>query len=71
MAKFAEDYLISFPLLLGSAASFTRFGGADLLGVPTTLIYDQRGAIVVRHTGSVSRDMIEKFIASQEAEGKQ
>ena len=71
VAKFAEDYLISFPLLLGSAASFTRFGGADLLGVPTTLIYDQRGAIVVRHTGSVSRDMIEKFIASQEAEGKQ
>jgi thiol-disulfide isomerase/thioredoxin len=63
VAKFAEDYLISFPLLLGSAESFTRFGGADLLGVPTTLIYDRKGAIVVRHTGSVTRDMIERFIA--------
>jgi len=63
VAKFAEDYLISFPLLLGSAETFTRFGGADLLGVPTTLIYDRKGAIVVRHTGSVTRDMIERFIA--------
>ena len=68
VAKFAEDYLIGFPLLLGSAESFTRFGGADLLGVPTTLIYDPKGAIVVRHTGSVSRRMIENFIAKSEAE---
>jgi thiol-disulfide isomerase/thioredoxin len=63
VAKFAEDYLIGFPLLLGAAETFTRFGGADLLGVPTTLIYDRKGAIVVRHTGSVTRDMIERFIA--------
>ena len=68
VAKFAEDYLIGFPLLLGSAESFTRFGGADLLGVPTTLIYDPNGAIVVRHTGSVSRRMIENFITKSEAE---
>ena len=68
VAKFAEDYLIGFPLLLGSAKSFTRFGGADLLGVPTTLIYDPKGAIVVRHTGSVSRRMIENFIAKAETE---
>ena len=68
VAKFAEDYLIGFPLLLGSAESFTRFGGADLLGVPTTLIYDPNGAIVIRHTGSVSRRMIENFITKSEAE---
>lgn len=68
VAKFAEDYLIGFPLLLGSAESITRFGGADLLGVPTTLIYDPNGAIVVRHTGSVSRRMIENFITKSEAE---
>ena len=69
--KFAEDYLISFPLLLGSAESFTRFGGADLLGVPTTLIYAPDGAIVVRHTGSVTREMIEHFIAQSDLEKKQ
>lgn len=68
VAKFAEDYLINFPLLLGSADSFTRFGGADLLGVPTTLIYDPKGAIVVRHTGGVTSRMIENFIAKAEAE---
>lgn len=63
VAKFAEDYLISFPVLLGSAETFTRFGGADLQGMPTTLVYDRKGAIVVRHIGSVTRDMIERFIA--------
>jgi peroxiredoxin len=67
VAKFAQDHPIGFPLLLGSAESFTRFGGADLQGVPTTLIYDPKGAIVVRHAGSVTRDMIERFIAKVEA----
>lgn len=62
VARFSENYLISFPLLLGSEEAFTRFGGADLLGVPTTLIYDPNGAIVARHIGSVSRDMLERFI---------
>lgn len=66
VAQFAQDYLISFPLLLGSAEAFTRFGGADLQGVPTTLIYDPQGAIVVRHTGSVTRDMVERFIKSEQ-----
>ena len=68
VTKFAQDYLISFPLLLGSAKDFTRFGGADLQGVPTTLIYDRNGAIVARHTGSVTRDLIERFIAKWDTE---
>lgn len=68
VAQFADDHLISFPLLLGSAETFTHFGGADLQGLPTTLIYDPKGAITVRHTGSVTRDMIERFIAKTEAE---
>ena len=63
VAKFAEQYLIGFPLLLGSETAFTRFGGADLLGVPTTVIYDRNGAIVARHTGSLTVDMLERFIA--------
>lgn len=66
--KFAQDYLISFPLLLGDSESFTRFGGAELTGVPTTVIYDRKGAIVARHVGSISRDMIERFIAKWDTE---
>lgn len=62
VAKFAEDYQITFPLLLGSEEAFTRFGGAELLGVPTTVIYDPNGAIVARHTGRVTSDMLESFI---------
>lgn len=62
VAQFAERFLIGFPLLLGSENAFTRFGGADLLGVPTTVIYDRTGAIAGRHTGSVTVDMLERFI---------
>lgn len=68
VAKFAQDYLIGFPLLMGSAESFTRFGGAELQGVPTTVIYDRNGAIVARHTGSVTRDLVERFIAKWDSE---
>lgn len=72
VAQFMEDYLISFPVLLGDAAAYTRFGGADLLGMPTTVIYDRKGAIAARHTGSLSRDMVERFIQKwdQEEGGK-
>ncbi len=62
VAKFAEDYQILFPLLLGSEETFARFGCADLLGVPTTLIYDPKGAIVARHTGRITKGMLEHFI---------
>lgn len=62
VAQFADNYLISFPLLLGDEKVFTRFAGADLLGVPTTVIYDPKGAIAARHTGLVTRDMLERFI---------
>ncbi len=65
VARFADSYLISFPLLLGDEKVFTRFAGADLLGVPTTVIYDPDGAIVARHTGLVSRDMLDNFIQKQ------
>ena len=69
VVKFTEDYLINFPVLLGNAEAFTRFGGADLQGMPTTVIYDRKGAIVVRHTGSITRDMIERFITKWDVEG--
>lgn len=70
VAKFTQDYLISFPILLGNAESFTRFGGADLQGVPTTVIYDRNGAMVARHTGAVTRELVENFIAKWDTEAK-
>lgn len=68
VAKFADNYLISFPLLLGDEKVFTRFAGADLLGVPSTVIYDPKGAIVARHTGLVTREMLERFIQKWDQE---
>lgn len=70
VAKFMDDYFIGFPVLLGDAEVFTRFGGALLEGVPTTVVYDRKGAIVVRHTGSVTRDMLERFIQKWDREDR-
>ncbi len=63
--RLADSYLINFPLLLGDQEVFTRFAGADLLGVPTTVIYDPKGAIVARHTGLVTQAMLERFIGRE------
>lgn len=70
VAKFTQDYLISFPILLGNADSFIRFGGAELQGVPTTVIYDRNGAIAARHIGAVNRQLVESFIAKWDRESK-
>lgn len=70
VANFAAAYLISFPLLLGNDEVFTRFGGAELQGVPTTVIYDREGAIVARQIGKMTSDMLERFISKwDKAEG--
>lgn len=62
VAKFAENYFITFPLLLGSDEAFTRFAGAELMGVPTTVVYDREGRIAARQTGRISSEMLEQFI---------
>jgi hypothetical protein len=66
VARFAESYMISFPLLLGEAEIFTRFVGAEFKGLPTTVIYDRNGAIVARDTGSVTSEMLERFITKRD-----
>lgn len=55
--RFAEDYELNFPVLLGDDSVAEDFGG--VMALPTTLIIDRSGAVVSRHMGLVSRSTYE------------
>jgi thiol-disulfide isomerase/thioredoxin len=63
ISSFAEDNLISYPLVLGDEKVVSQFGKADVL--PSTYIYAPDGRLVKVHRGLITRQYIEKLIARQ------
>jgi thiol-disulfide isomerase/thioredoxin len=61
--KFAEDNLISYPLVLGDDAVVEQFGSADVL--PTSYLYNPQGKLVKIYRGLISRPTIEKIIGGK------
>jgi thiol-disulfide isomerase/thioredoxin len=61
--KFAEDNLISYPLVLGDDAIIEQFGSADVL--PTSYLYNPQGKLVKIYRGLISRPTIEKIIGGK------
>lgn len=61
--KFAEDNLISYPLVLGDDEYIAQFGSADVL--PTSYLYNPQGKLVKLHKGLITRSMIEKLISGK------
>lgn len=59
--SFAEDNLMSYPIVLGDNKVVRQFGSADVL--PSTYIYDPAGKLVKVHRGLITRQYIEKLIA--------
>jgi thiol-disulfide isomerase/thioredoxin len=60
---FADDNLMSYPLVLGDESTMRQFGSVEVL--PTTYIYNLHGKLVKRYRGDISRIIIEKLIQSQ------
>lgn len=60
---FVDDNLMSYPIVLGDDKIVRQFGSADIL--PTTYIYDPRGALVKMHRGLITRQLIEKLMAGK------
>ena len=59
---FADDYLVSFPILLGNAELFVKFGAGPLQGMPTSLAYTPDGELLAVQVGMITQELIEKFI---------
>jgi thiol-disulfide isomerase/thioredoxin len=61
--KFADDNLISYPVVLGDDAIIEQFGSADVL--PTSYLYNPQGKLVKIYRGLISRPTIEKIIGGK------
>jgi len=57
---FAQDNLMTYPLVLGEDAVVKQFGSADVL--PVSYIYNPQGRLVKLHRGLITRKMVEKLI---------
>ncbi len=58
--QFAEGMFVDYPIVLGDRALARQFGGIKAL--PTSLLYDPEGRLVLRHTGALTRSEIERLI---------
>ncbi|MCX7627219.1 MAG: TlpA family protein disulfide reductase [Methylophilaceae bacterium] len=58
--KFAEDNLMSYPIVLGDDATVKQFGTAEVL--PTTFLYNPRGKLVKLHRGILTKKQIENLL---------
>ncbi|MCH8552782.1 MAG: TlpA family protein disulfide reductase [Natronospirillum sp.] len=64
VARFAEDFGINYPLLVGSdeVREVTRQFGSDQLGLPHTFFVDTEGTIVDFHLGLITPEQMERLI---------
>ncbi len=67
---FVDDYFMTFPILLGDAGVVPRFGAGPLQGVPTSLLFNRGGELIIRHVGALTQKALEDFIRRQEASGQ-
>jgi thiol-disulfide isomerase/thioredoxin len=65
LTTFVADLKLSFPILLVADTPLVPF--EPLKGLPTTAIVNPAGELVAHHTGAVTRDALERFIAAEQA----
>jgi thiol-disulfide isomerase/thioredoxin len=63
VAKYVDDMLMSYPIVLGNDKIAAQIGAADVL--PTTYIYNPQGKLVKIKRGLITRQYIEKLMAGK------
>ncbi|MBS4097346.1 MAG: TlpA family protein disulfide reductase [Sulfuricella sp.] len=61
--RFADDYFISYPIVLGTRKIAAQIGAVDAL--PATYLYNPQGKLVARHTGALTKKIVEDYIAGK------
>jgi thiol-disulfide isomerase/thioredoxin len=60
---FAQQEMISYPIVLGDYKLAAQVGSVD--GLPTTYLYNPRGELVAYNVGAVTREAVEHYIQSK------
>lgn len=60
---FAEQQMISYPIVLGDQRSVAEVG--PVRGLPTTYLYDPQGKVVAYNVGALSRAAVESYISKK------
>ena len=60
LRQFADDHLISYPLLTNAVKAELALG--RVRGLPTTILVSPSGEVAARHTGAVTQRDLERYI---------
>ena len=63
VAKYVDDMLMSYPIVLGDDDVMKQLGSAEVL--PTTFIYNPNGELVKTKRGKVTKQYLEALISGE------
>ncbi len=58
--SFAEDLLVTFPIVLGNQKIASQIG--RISGLPTTYLYSPQGNLAAQNVGALTRQSVERYI---------
>ena len=65
---FMDAYLLDFPVLMADHTVYGKLvDGAQLQAVPTSLLYAPDGSLAVRHVGTLTQAMLERYLQQRDA----
>lgn len=68
VTDFADSLLVNYPIVLGTSRVINQIGPVQ--GLPTTYLYNPEGKMVAQQVGPITREAVQKYIASQAARQK-
>ena len=67
--SFAEDLLVTFPIVLGDPKIAAQIG--KLQGLPTTYLYSPQGKLAAQNVGALTYQSVERYIEQWQVAAKQ
>ncbi len=65
VTDFADSLMMTYPVVLGTPRIVNQIGPVQ--GLPTTYLYNPEGKMVAQQVGALTREAVEKYIASKSA----
>ncbi len=65
VTDFADSLMMTYPVVLGTPKIVNQIGPVQ--GLPTTYLYNPEGKMVAQQVGALTREAVEKYIASKSA----